>query len=217
MPFVLVFDVETTGLLPKDLKDYNPCDLPHIIQLSYALYDTDIQTMKETYNAYIRIPSDIVIKPLITDLTGITREKLDEEGIDIIEAIEEFNRVYELADIIVGHNLQFDMTMVLIDGCPKLPHMHGMFDNAVLNKAGKQVFCTMQSSIDICKMKRFNSRGSYYKQPKLSELYAHLFGKEPDNLHNSVVDVAACLRCFLKMKYRLDISEDAFAKWCLLA
>jgi DNA polymerase III epsilon subunit-like protein len=217
MPLALVFDVETTGLLPKDLTNFKPTDLPHIIQLSYTLYDTDKQFINKTYNAYINIPSDIVLKPLITQLTGITREQLDKEGIDISEAIDSFYDAYKAADIIVAHNLQFDTTMILIEGCSKNPAMHGMFDWAVLEKTGKELYCTMQSGIDLCKLERTNSRGVYLKQPKLSELYVHLFGKEPDNLHNSAIDVAVCLRCFLKMHYKINVTDDMFDKWCLLA
>jgi len=36
-----------------------------------------------------------------------------------------------------------------------------------------------------------------YKYPKLSELHNALFGYCPDGLHNSLVDVHACLRCYL--------------------
>ena len=209
MTQVLVFDVETTGLLPKSAGD----EIPNIIQLSFALYDTDQNAMIRTYNVYVKPPSSVILKPIITELTGITQEQLDSEGIDIREAIGEFCKAYEEADIIVSHNLNFDITMILLDGCKLFPEMHGMFDFAVLKKANKQLYCTMQSGIEMCNLERTNSRGVYLKHPKLSELYLHLFKTEPENLHNSAVDVAVCLRCFLKMRYDKEVADDVFQSW----
>ena len=206
MPLALVFDVETTGLLPTKPTD----EIPHIIQLSFALYDTDKNKMVHIYNAYVKLPSSVNIRPIITDITGITREKLDSEGVKITEAIDEFYHAYKKADMIVAHNLHFDISMILMDGCPVVHELHGIFDFDVLKKAGKQLYCTMQSGVDLCKLERSNSRGTYLKQPKLSELYSCLFGKEPENLHNSAVDVAVCLRCFLKMHYDMEVTEDEF-------
>jgi DNA polymerase-3 subunit epsilon len=209
MTQVLVFDVETTGLLPKSAGD----EIPNIIQLSFALYDTEKNAMIRTYNAYVKPPSGVVIRPIITELTGITQDQLETYGVDIREAIGEFFKAYKEADIIVAHNMNFDISMVLLEGCNIFPEMHGMFDFGVLRKINKQLYCTMQSGIEMCNLERTNSRGVYLKNPKLSELYMHLFQSEPENLHNSVVDVAVCLRCFLKMRYDKEVAEDVFQSW----
>ena len=39
------------------------------------------------------------------------------------------------------------------------------------------------------------------------ELYQKMFGVTPKNLHNSLNDVIVCLRCFIKLKYEIDIVE----------
>lgn len=214
MPIALVFDVETTGLLPTPYsKPIIPSELPHIIQLSWVLYDINEKRIVKKYNTYVQPPSDVIIKPIITELTGITREIVDKHGIEITEAIESFYNAYLEADIIIAHNLSFDINMILLEGCVKIPAMRGMFDFQVLEDRKKHLYCTMQESIDLCKIERTNSRGVYYKQPKLVELYKHLFGKEPENLHNSAVDVAACLRCFLKMHCQIEVSDSAFESW----
>ena len=209
MPLALVFDVETTGLLPKTGAD----EIPHIIQLSFALYDTDKNQMIDTYNAYIKLPLGTILRPFITELTGITQEKIETEGVEVVEAVCEFYKAYQQADIIVAHNLHFDISMILIDGYPLIPEIKDMFEFDVLKKSGKHLFCTMQSGIDLCKLERENSRGTYLKQPKLSELYMNLFKKEPENLHNSAIDVAVCLRCFLKMHYDITVTDAEFSKW----
>lgn len=213
MSIVLIFDVETTGLLPNKMQDAKPEELPNIIQLSFALYDTDKQSMIETYNAYIKLSSEIVIKPVITQLTGITREQLDLEGIDMNDAIKEFYRVYQMADIIVGHNIQFDIKMLLLEDRSNDCQIQGIFNPDVLEQNNKKIYCTMQSGIKLCKLERINSRGVYLKNPKLSELYEHLFCRVPNNLHNSMIDVVACLRCFLKMHSNIEISDSVFNHW----
>ena len=43
------------------------------------------------------------------------------------------------------------------------------------------------------------------KWPKLNELHNTLFpNEEVKGLHNSMVDVLACLRCYLKMRHNYD-------------
>jgi hypothetical protein len=44
----------------------------------------------------------------------------------------------------------------------------------------------------------------YKKWPKLVELYFALFDENPDGLHNSMMDVLVCLRCYLKMRHNFD-------------
>ena len=213
MPIVLIFDVETTGLLPNIIQYAKPEELPNIIQISFAVYDTDKHSMIETYNAYIKLSSEIVIKPVITQLTGITREQIDLEGIDIRDAIKEFYRVYQMADMIVGHNIKFDINMLLLEDRLNDSQIQEIFNPDVLAQNNKQLYCTMQSGIKLCKLERINSRGVYLKNPKLSELYEHLFCRVPNNLHNSMIDVVVCLRCFLKMCYNIEIPDSVFNDW----
>ena len=58
----------------------------------------------------------------------------------------------------------------------------------------------------ITKLKRltkYNKQVSKY--PKLVELHEKLFETRPKNLHNSLVDVFACFRCFYKMYFNKDV------------
>ena len=49
------------------------------------------------------------------------------------------------------------------------------------------------------------------KFPRLNELYSKLFeGALPTDLHNSIVDVLVCLRCFLKVRGVTEMSELEF-------
>jgi hypothetical protein len=51
---------------------------------------------------------------------------------------------------------------------------------------------------------------TYKKFPKLSELHQHLFGYVPENLHNALIDVLVCLRCFLKLRCSYSMSNRKF-------
>ena len=42
---------------------------------------------------------------------------------------------------------------------------------------------------------------TYVKKPTLEELHLHLFKRSPKGLHDSMVDVRVCFRCFLKIVY----------------
>jgi DNA polymerase III epsilon subunit-like protein len=49
------------------------------------------------------------------------------------------------------------------------------------------------------------------KFPRLNELYCKLFDTPlPTDMHNSIVDVLVCLRCFLKVRGAKEMTEDDF-------
>lgn len=212
---ILIVDVETTGLLTNNPPTY-------ITQLSFAVYDSGLRELIKTYNAFIKIPSDIVISEKITELTGITREKLDTDGIDITIALEEFYEAYCRSDIIVAHNFSFDSKMIEIEATRNQSafknkdsafYIMRMFTtHSKLSTV--QLKCTMRMSIQLCNIQKINSSGTTYKKfPKLSELYEFLFHEIPENLHNSMIDVIVCLRCYLKIDYNIDISDSQFATY----
>ena len=60
-------------------------------------------------------------------------------------------------------------------------------------------------------LSKYNS-GTYQKAPKLIELHKELFKTEPSNLHNSLIDVLACFRCFYKMVHNEDIVNETTHK-----
>ena len=237
----MIFDVETTGLLPKTVKDYRtPLDQnPYIIQLSYIIYDTISKTIVFRYNAYIHLPENIKIPEIITQITGITEEKCMEQGVPIQEALTAFYRDMHLCSRIVAHNYHFDKTVLQSEfkrymyldsfrnSCPNAPIL---FSFEYLKNQKIRSTCTMGLGTGICKIQnpRFpNSK--LYKWPKLSELHQHLFGYIPENLHDSSVDVEACLKCYLEMvfvffRYLLafavvlfDTFVPALIKSCLLS
>jgi hypothetical protein len=94
--------------------------------------------------------------------------------------------VLKSSELIVGHNINFDINIV---GCEFIRNGYmNPFEN--LKK-----ICTMESTTNYCAID-----GPYgYKWPKLSELHQCLFGYVPDGLHDSMVDVEVCLKCYLQL------------------
>ena len=207
---ILIFDVETTGLLPKaGSREPNP----HIIQFSFILYNTSNRTIEQTHNYYINVAPEVIISPRITELTGITREMCSNYGISIVDALEHFSRCYELASTIVEHNHSFDSQMVKIEIARNIGSSLAYMFDPVCDYGRKAHLCTMKSSVNICNiMVVRDGQAPYKKWPTLLELYRHLFSSTPDNLHNALVDVLVCLRCFLMIYMDIHIDEPDFAR-----
>ena len=286
---ILIFDTETTGLIPKvdPITKQRPpyTEYPHITQLTFAVYHARSKSLLYVYNKYIKVPEHVVIEPIITELTGVTRELLDTQGVGIVEALTEFYMAYLRCDTIVAHNIDFDREMILLEFsrlagtierfCPS----YGCVFNSVYEQMnGKEIYCTMRSGRNMCnimvdykktakpeesviRIPEYNiltmdisanainllvagfdmlptdgmsestkalvlatytpavnvrvdasikksAATQYKKMPKLIELYTHLFGEVPTGLHNSLADTMVCMRCFLKMRLRQEMSAE---------
>jgi DNA polymerase-3 subunit epsilon len=210
---ILVFDVETTGLIPKKdpiTKEYCPIEkMPYVIQLSFVVYSMVEHRVIKYYNAYIRIENMDLITPEITQLTGISRTICEERGINICDALVELRNAYKHADIIVSHNMFFDKCMVRTEikrNIATLDPISSGIGRIFYEDEKPELLCTMMASINICNLWRESSTGKMFKKfPKLIELYSELFHETPENLHNSLVDSIATLRCFLKIILRHDM------------
>jgi DNA polymerase-3 subunit epsilon len=227
----MVFDVETTDKIKKNA----PLDQqPHIIQLSFIVYDLHERRIIQKFDSYVNIPQNIEISAFITGLTGATREKCD-NGMHILDALDEFYNAYFWCDEIVAHNIEFDVQMIMYEIernrqeiMKQKPYCSTIF-NTIYEKVNRiERYCTMKRGMnfydvsnnvidttnfvtssmhpllmDVLKQHEPMQK-NYKKWPKLSELYFVLFNENPDGLHNSMMDVLVCLRCYLKMRHSFD-------------
>lgn len=220
---IMVFDTETNGLIAKSKVGGPPIPLdqqPHILQISFVIYDTATWKIVKSTDLYIKVDPSIAISAKITELTGITREICDTKGIPIEEAMHEFYKEYIECDCIVAHNLDFDREMILIEvqrilkngGVEGEPNWYCVFNSLYEKVNNKMTFCTMKVGKAVCKIERITASGTYFKPPKLVELYNHFFGEgsAPSNLHNSLTDTYVCLRCFIKLKFGFEAKLDIF-------
>ena len=224
---ILVFDTETTGLPKrqsnKEVTFTNEVDWPHIIQFSYVIFNTQTMVLEKLGDEIIRVPPNIIISPESVALHGITYEKSRDFGENIGDVLLRFTDDCEQADVIVAHNMQFDMNMIKAEfyRLLKMPIQDNetietpfttrqrigldKFTNLVLSKTFS---CTMRENVNLCNIRIARADNTEYKKyPKLCELHAKLFDMVPRKLHNSLHDVIVCLRCFYKVTYRADICE----------
>ena len=205
---VLVFDTETTGLQEKGASIYDKSKWPYIIQLSYILYDLSNNSAL-IKNNYIKLDESVIISQESFNIHNISREILNERGINIVDALKEFNKYLNTCDIVVGHNISFDKRMIFVE-CFRHAVKQYFTCYEGNEKIHKPEFCTMKNTTHYCKLERLSKTNHVYiKNPKLSELHLILFPNEslPNNLHNSLVDVAMTLRCYLKYVNNIDILE----------
>jgi len=182
---ILAIDTETTGLPPKRVPPTDHAVWPYIVQLSYVLLDTDTEETRDA-DYILRVPVEIPT----THIHGITKERSD--------AGENFGRIYgnlaaimEEADIVVGHNLEFDLNMIRAE-CER---RHLLFHMPSVR------YCTMRESKERVGLV---APEGYIKYPKLGELYQHLFHEEPKNWHDALSDAYMALRCFHMLVLKKD-------------
>lgn len=201
---VLVFDTETTGLpTERNAAILATHKWPYIVQLSYLIYDTVEHLVLDYVDRIIKLPEGIVISAESEAIHRISDAISKAKGVDLRQELIEFNRQIMTVDLIIGHNISFDKNIIMVE-CVR----HKIAYN--FTKSGVRIpeYCTMKNSIDLCKIvKYYKNGGKYHKFPKLMELHQHLFNTVPDGLHNSMVDVLACLRCYVKMKLDADLQE----------
>lgn len=175
----LFFDTETTGFPSKE----KPVD---IIQIGAMLQDTEgdrrvlgeLNTLIET--------KQVVPQKLVDDVHGISNDLLRRFSMTPEAAAEPFFAMLLAADVVVAHNLAFDISVI------KQYEPWAIMMNIF---ASKQEFCTMRESTDVIKMPPGTYHGGYhsqYKPPKLMEAYFHFFGREFDGAHDAMADVRAC-------------------------
>jgi DNA polymerase III epsilon subunit-like protein len=185
----------------------------------------------KTVDSYIKIPSNIQIPKEASDVNHITKE-MCAGGLPMLDVLKEFYDDYHKSTILVAHNYQFDSNMLTVEierHWPELavshPYALNLFQYTYIKSRNMLYTCTMAKSTDLCKIahitpvtstvimkkeglkEKEKERPVTYKWPTLLELNKFLFPLEPqpDNLHNSLVDVLVTLRCYIKMEYDYQI------------
>lgn len=250
----LVFDTETTGLRderkvilnpnwnedmnPKKKKWINNPDyghIPHILQLSYILYDSKDPKNPKIYNKYIDDILDdksIIIQPKAFETHHISKDDIQDkkdkqETVSMKEALEEFFNDIKGVQYIVGHNVQFDIDRLkeelerVKDPSLKKTHLN------TIDNWSSYVRCTLEDNVNTCKLPKPPDQLNYeiaqkkrkpsyspkyiYKVPKLSETYEHYFRYKPNEaeLHDAIMDVVLTLRVFLYGEFKVDVCSES--------
>jgi len=214
---ILVFDTETTGL-PQS-KFISPTTLhewPHIVQFSYVIYDTSLNDIIQSKDYVIKLPENISISEDSSKIHGISNEISAKSGVHINDVLSEFFYFLRGVDMLIGHNVEFDINMIKIEllriiNNNSLTQEQIKFYKYELHFLTnfKNIYCTLKESIQFCNIQLIDKYGkSFLKYPKLVELHEKLFNTTPSNLHNSFNDILVTLRCFMKLKHNIDLIDD---------
>ena len=182
---VIVFDVETTGLPKRRNRPFTEFDnWPHIVQLSWIVYNSG--KIESINDHIIKIPDDEVIPEVCVNIHGITNEIMRRDGENIVDVLMEFKRDLSNSKIMVAHNLEFDTSIISVE------LLRNNLRNAMYFYRGEK-YCTMRKTKHLFK-----------RWPKLINLHKTFFKTTPTQLHNSLIDVYVCFRCFCFHYYGYD-------------
>ena len=142
----LIFDTETTGIPNYKLPVNHPSQ-PYIVQLAALLCDDDARTLAQL-NVIIRsdMTNRFTIPPELAKIHGISQELSDQAGVKWDNALTLFNDLYDNCDMLVAHNIDFDLRMLrryfgpVVAGTPSGDYY-----------SLKPSFCTKEASTDIVK------------------------------------------------------------------
>lgn len=191
----VVWDTETTGL---PVNGGTLEQQPHIIQfawISFSIEKDGNYTEIERKNILVKPPISIPFSS--SQVHGI----YDRDVVNmppIWAEIDEIIAFLHGADIVVGHNIEYDEHVL----------------RSELERLGRkgeymptQTLCTMRASTEYCKLPW---RGFSYKAPKLSELHRFLFDEWFEGAHDAMVDVEATLRSFIVLvqKHVITLEEN---------
>jgi DNA polymerase III epsilon subunit-like protein len=182
---IICFDTETTGLPPKDaLTKYTVDYFPHIVSLSWIVYDTETKETLKVKDFVVNCPI-----PITNSFIHKITDDISAKGASLEFALNHFLDDTLGTDLILCHNYSFD--------CKMIETALFRLNRTADFKEFKNIFhhCTMMSNIQFCGLK--NQYGLKY--PKLQEVYVKLFGEPFNNAHNSLADCRACLKCYLKL------------------
>jgi DNA polymerase III epsilon subunit-like protein len=218
---VLIFDTETTGL--PETKILNPDTLdkwPYMVQLSYVIYEEVYENEFEILDVkdyIIKLPESIHISVESNKIHGITDEISQTNGVLIEHVLHDLFYNLQKVDRIVGHNISFDLNIIRTELLRFIYNISNTIREEEIKfykkylyylNNFKNIYCTMYNSIEFCNIIALDKFGKPYKKyPKLIDLYFKLFSCEPKNMHNSLHDVAATLRCYIKIIRGIDILE----------
>lgn len=185
----LFYDTETTGKWHRDLAIDHEAQ-PSLVQLAALLCDGR-QALSEI--SLIVRPDGWVVPNEVSQIHGISDYRARSQGVPLITALAVFSALCANADVVVGHNLAFDVNII----------MRSYWQIGRKDRLPGHKICTMLMATDVLKLpKPFQSKkkNDQYKWPNLQESYEHFFGESFSNAHTANADVAATAAIYWAMK-----------------
>lgn len=183
----IVLDVETNGI-----GGFRP-PRQRIMQLAHGVWDET--TNLEVKTTFVKGAREL--SPRAFEVHGIALDTCETQGLSLAQAIRNLCDDMESCDMIVGHNIEFDIGCILNqlqeDG------LQDEYDRLHLLTHKLPWMCTMKAGTPICKLPR--RAGPGYKYPTLAELHQKLFGAPPTcRLHDAAADCEVTAKCLDGLK-----------------
>ncbi len=186
---IFVFDTETTWFMDKkNLNDLTK--QPYIVQFAWILWELDeywnykeLERVNQLFKPPMPIPYESSQIHHIYDVDVKNAPTFEEKLDEIMEYINN-------PDIIIWHNIEYDESMLRLE-------LRRLSKEYLYRP--KQVICTMNETINFCKLPKKNENSLWYKRPKLWELYKKLFWEFFLWAHDAMVDVEATVKAFVEL------------------
>lgn len=196
---ILFFDTETNGLptdryaLTTDVEKW-----PRIIQIAWQLWEFDSAESSGTRlcaeSHIIRPPEDLVWNTESEGIHKISKARALSDGVPGDRVLAAFRTAASQAHVLSAHNMAFDK--------PVLRATYYRADPAERFSWWPSVdYCSMENTKMMCKLpSKYAKPHDPYKNPRLAELYKHLYGSEANvEFHSAAGDVECLVLCFLEL------------------
>jgi DNA polymerase-3 subunit epsilon len=173
-----LFDTETTGLVENHTLPLSK--LPEIVEFYGCMASLETGEIEAEIDTLIKPKTPIPIE--VSKKNGITNEML-ETAAPFAFTAPDIKRMIEEAQIVMAHNLSFDMEMVDIE-----------FERLGGKIAWPRPLCTIEATVHLTG-----------KRLILTAVIEHLFGKGFPKAHRAKNDVMAMLACAVELRKRGEI------------
>lgn len=191
----LILDVETTGIPSKGEVITSPF-YPRLVELAALLVEAE----REIAVAHLVVaPAGFAIPDEAAAIHGISTARAIFIGVPIEVALAVYLNLRARADIIVGHNLEFDVKLVESEVY--------RLGRAPRHPGPSARYCTAERGTTACALPPTDRMiaagfGDRYKKPTLSELHLALFGEPFEGAHGALADARAAARCYFELRRR---------------
>lgn len=182
----LIFDTETTGLPHNKTAPVEDLDnWPRLVQIAWQLHDHSGKLLS-TGNHIVK-PEGFTIPFNAEKIHGISTKRAFEVGEDLSEVLEKFSEDVKKAEVLVGHNIEFDNKIIGAE------YLRTQKENLL---ADAKNIDTAEDTKEFCQLA--GGIGGRLKSPKLIELYEKLFGEGFGDAHDAAYDVDATAKAFFE-------------------
>ena len=192
--YYMVLDTETTGF-PEEIsfrkyynyKNSNKYNTSRIVQMAWIIYDKKHNEI--TRKSYIIKPNKFVIPDNM--IHGISHQNAMENGDNFTNVIKDFYKDLKDVTIIVGHNIGFDVHVLLAE----LYRQNEL--DTITSFITKNTQCTADMAKPICNIIRRYRSKPYQKLPNLKEAY-NIIVKKTINIkqHDALNDCILCAEVY---------------------